>query len=107
MKKMDKSPDDLKAQQLFRELSDLDYEVSILLDQAQNLGEEGQVEDAIHLLKSVDTLHSRKAVAEVILSMKSFLISIERIEIIGCWSECFYCSEITCLFSLCSFSIYF
>ena len=45
----------------------MDYEVMVLLEQMQNQGEEGNTEEAIKILHSVQFLLERKKHVEVVL----------------------------------------
>jgi hypothetical protein len=67
LKKMDKvTLEDPKATQLIREKSDIEYEVLVVLEQCQTVGEEGNIEEAIRLLHIVQYLQDRLAHVVVI-----------------------------------------
>jgi hypothetical protein len=73
LKKMDRNPDDNKALQLIQEISDIDYEVLVVMEQMQTHGEEGNMLEAIKLLHTVQFLHDRKKFVEVIRFLGLFL----------------------------------
>jgi hypothetical protein len=64
-RKIDSRPEDNRTMLLMGELSDLDFEVFVLLEQIQSAGEEGRTEEAIELLHTVQFLHDRRDFVEV------------------------------------------
>jgi hypothetical protein len=65
LRKIDARPEDNRTMLLMGELSDLDFEVFVLLEQLQTAGEEGRMEEAIELLHTVQFLHDRRDYVEV------------------------------------------
>ena len=66
LKKMDKvTLEDPKATQLIREKSDIEYEVLVVLEQCQTVGEEGNIEESIRLLHIFQYLQDRLAHVKV------------------------------------------
>lgn len=75
LKKMDKvTLEDPKATQLIREKSDIEYEVLVVLEQCQTVGEEGNIEEAMRLLHIVQYLQDRLAHV-VVISFDSYSLA--------------------------------
>ncbi|RKO92093.1 hypothetical protein BDK51DRAFT_24519 [Blyttiomyces helicus] len=60
-RRLDKTPEDAKANELMREVGDLTNEIATLIAQAEALGEEGKVAESIKALEQVDNLKKAKA----------------------------------------------
>ncbi|KAJ3331006.1 splicing factor [Blyttiomyces sp. JEL0837] len=59
-KRLEKTPEDAKAAQLFKEVDDLSNEIAELTSQVEKLGEEGNVDESLEILRQVEELQKTK-----------------------------------------------